>query len=118
MVNLPLSENKIEMSTAALRDKLEDDIVLLFKKLLLRQMRSVCLYHRNRAALIGRDMLREAKETVQHEMEQYNAGQSKTELQKLNALLRPGSKPRPAVTPLSRATTTISRYVLRFGLDA
>jgi len=96
LVNLLLDENKGETSTAALRDELEKDIVRLFQKLLLYQMRSICLYHRNGAAIIGRDMLRiddwaghlssikEAEGAVQRDMEQYNTEESKMQLRKLN----------------------------------
>lgn len=95
-MSLLLDENKGETSTAALRDELEKDIVRLFQKLLLYQMRSICLYHRNTAAVIGRDMLRiddwagqlsniqEAEVAVQRGMEQYNTEESKTQLRKLN----------------------------------
>ena len=95
-MGLLLDENKGETSTVALRDELEKNIVRLFQKLLLYQMRSICLYHRNAAAIISRDMLRiddwagqlssikEAEGAVQRDMEQYNTEESKMQLRKLN----------------------------------
>ncbi|KKF93679.1 Vegetative incompatibility protein HET-E-1 [Ceratocystis platani] len=83
-------------STAAMQNELKKDIVRLFQRLLLYQMRSICLYHRNSAAIILRDLLRvdnwadqlntirEAEEAVQYHMEQYNTQESKMQLQKLN----------------------------------
>jgi hypothetical protein len=96
LVKLLLDENKGETSTAALRNELEKDIVRLFQKLLLYQMRSICLYHRNGAAIVSRNMLRiddwagqlnsikEAEGAVQSDMEQYNTEESKMQLRKLN----------------------------------
>ena len=96
LVDLLLDENKGEASTAALRDELEQDIVRLFEKLLLYQMSSVCLYHRNGAAVVGRDVLRiddwagqlssikETEGAVQRDVEQYNTQQANIRLQKLN----------------------------------
>lgn len=95
-MDLLLDENKGEASTAALRDELEQDIVRLFQKLLLYQMGSICLYHRNGAAVVGRDMLRiddwagqlssikELEGAVQRDVEQYNTLQANVRLQKLN----------------------------------
>ncbi|KAI6779881.1 Vegetative incompatibility protein HET-E-1 [Emericellopsis cladophorae] len=96
LVDLLLDENKAEASTAALRDKLRQNIVRLFEKLLSYQMSSICLYHRNGAAVIGRDIFRiddwagqlssikEVEEAVQRDLEQYNTQQANIRLQKLN----------------------------------
>ena len=96
LVGLLLDENKGETSAAALRDELEKDIVQLFQKLLSYQIRSICLYHRNQAAIVGRDMFRiddwagqlssikDAEGAVQRDMEQYNSEDSKMQLRKLN----------------------------------
>ncbi|PHH50007.1 Vegetative incompatibility protein HET-E-1 [Ceratocystis fimbriata CBS 114723] len=96
LAGLLLDENKSETATVALRKKLEEVIVLLFEKLIAYQMRSVCVYHRNQAATIFRDMFRvddwasqllsikEAEEAVQYCTEQYNTQEIKMELRNLN----------------------------------
>jgi hypothetical protein len=95
LVSLLLDENKAEQSSAGLRVQLEKHVVQLYEKLLTYQIKSVCLYCRNWAAIIGRDLLKiddwagklsEIKETeaaVQGEMEQYNTGESRMQLRKL-----------------------------------
>ncbi|KAI8668591.1 Vegetative incompatibility protein HET-E-1 [Fusarium keratoplasticum] len=95
LVSLLLDENKAEQSSAALRVQLEKHVVQLYEKLLSYQMKSVCLYHRNWAAVIGRDMVKiddwagqlseiqEAEAAVQRDMEQYNNEESKMQLRKL-----------------------------------
>ncbi|KAH7113158.1 hypothetical protein B0J13DRAFT_488714, partial [Dactylonectria estremocensis] len=95
LVSLLLDENKAEQSSAGLRVRLEKHVMQLYQKLLLYQMKSVCLYHRNWAAVIGRDMVKiddwagqlseiqEAEGAVQRDMEQYNTEESKTQLRKL-----------------------------------
>ncbi|KAH7125033.1 hypothetical protein B0J13DRAFT_511341, partial [Dactylonectria estremocensis] len=95
LVSLLLDENKAEQSSAGLRVQLEKHIVQLYEKLLSYQMKSVCLYHRNWAAVIGRDMVKiddwagqlseiqEAEAAVQRDMEQYNTEESKMQLRKL-----------------------------------
>ncbi|KAH7186864.1 hypothetical protein DER44DRAFT_184096 [Fusarium oxysporum] len=97
LASLLLDKNKGKTSSAPLRDMLQKEIVQLLQKLLLYQMRSVCLYHRNWVA-VGRDMLRidlweahrqlsnikKAEVAVQRDMEQYNSEESKTQLRKLN----------------------------------
>ncbi|KAG8665110.1 uncharacterized protein FPOAC1_013088 [Fusarium poae] len=95
LVSLLLDENKAEQSSAGLRVQLEKHVVQLYEKLLTYQIKSVCLYYRNWAAIIGRDLLKiddwagklsEIKETeaaVQGEMEQYNTGESRMQLRKL-----------------------------------
>ncbi|KKF96783.1 Vegetative incompatibility protein HET-E-1 [Ceratocystis platani] len=95
LADLLLDKNKCETATAAMQEKLEKDIVQLFQKLLLYQMRSVRLYHRSRAAVITRDMFRiddwtsqlnsikEAEETVQRHIDQYNTQENRIRLQNL-----------------------------------
>jgi hypothetical protein len=95
LVSLLLDENKAEQSSAGLRVQLEKHVVQLYEKLLSYQMKSVCLYRRNWAAVIGRDILKlddwagqlsgiqEAEGAVQRDMEQYNTEESKMRLRKL-----------------------------------
>ncbi|KPA37019.1 nwd1 protein, partial [Fusarium langsethiae] len=58
LVSLLLDENKAEQSSAGLRVQLEKHVVQLYEKLLTYQIKSVCLYYRNWAAIIGRDLLK------------------------------------------------------------
>ncbi|CAH0048128.1 unnamed protein product [Clonostachys solani] len=95
LVSLLLDENKDEQSVAGLRAQLENHIAQLYEDLLAYQMKSVCLYHRNWTAVIGRDLLKiddwaghlsgihEAELAVQRDMEQYNTEESKMRLRKL-----------------------------------
>ncbi|CAM1503379.1 Fc.00g081550.m01.CDS01 [Cosmosporella sp. VM-42] len=95
LVSLLLDENKGEQSSAELRVQLEKHVVQLYEKLLSYQMKSICLYRRNRAAVIGRDMLKiddwagqlsgiqEAEAAMQRDMEQYNTEESRIQLRKL-----------------------------------
>jgi hypothetical protein len=94
-VSLHLDENKAEQSSAGLRVQLEKHVVQLYEKLLSYQMKSVCLYYRNWAAVIRRDMLKiddwagqlseihKAEAAVQRDIEQYNTEESKMQLRKL-----------------------------------
>ncbi|KAM5357116.1 hypothetical protein ACJZ2D_016601 [Fusarium nematophilum] len=100
LVSLLLDENKAEQSSAGLRAQLEKHVVQLYEKLLSYQMKSVCLYHRNWAAVIGRDMLKiddwagrlseiqEVEAAVQRDMEQYNTEESKNYLRDLAVAAR------------------------------
>ncbi|GKU12597.1 unnamed protein product, partial [Fusarium langsethiae] len=84
LVSLLLDENKKEQSSAELRRELETHVVQLYKKLLSYQMKSVCLYHRNRAAVVLRDVfklddwarqlngIKKLEAAVQKDMDQYN----------------------------------------------
>ncbi|KAH7160544.1 hypothetical protein B0J13DRAFT_494208, partial [Dactylonectria estremocensis] len=95
---LLLDENRADKSSVGLRNELENHIVQLYQKLLLYQMKSVCLYHRNRASVILRDTfklddwasqlneIQDAEATVQRDSEQYNTEQSKTYLRNLAKL--------------------------------
>ncbi|KAH6995462.1 NACHT domain-containing protein [Ilyonectria sp. MPI-CAGE-AT-0026] len=58
LVALLFDENKAEQSSAELQVQLEKHVVQLYEKLLSYSMKSVCLYCRNWAAVIGRDILK------------------------------------------------------------
>ncbi|KAG4272783.1 hypothetical protein FPRO04_10298 [Fusarium proliferatum] len=72
------------VSSAALRTNLETQIIEFYKKLLLFQMRSVCLYYRNWAGVILRDVIKlddwsgelnsikDAENLMRNEIEQYD----------------------------------------------
>ncbi|KAL2889225.1 Vegetative incompatibility protein HET-E-1 [Ceratocystis lukuohia] len=96
LTSLLLDENKRDTTTAVLRDTLEENITQLFQKLLLYQIRSICLYHRNKAVTVLRDMfliddwagqindIQEAEKAVQLDIEQYNTQESQVQMHKLN----------------------------------
>ena len=93
--DLLLDQNKASEESAGLRTELEKHIVALYQKLLLYQIKSVCLYHRNQFAVLLRDFFKiddwdsqlkeiETAETgIQRDSEQYNTDQIKSYLQKL-----------------------------------
>ncbi|KAL2887565.1 Vegetative incompatibility protein HET-E-1 [Ceratocystis lukuohia] len=95
-IHLLLDENKGHTTTVALRDTLEKNITQLFEKLLLYQIRSVCLYHRSPAVNFVRDMfliddwpgqlndIKATENTVLHDMEQYNTQEIQTQIRDLN----------------------------------
>ncbi|KAF6525555.1 hypothetical protein HZS61_011350 [Fusarium oxysporum f. sp. conglutinans] len=95
LVSLLLDENKAEQSSAGLRVQLEKHVVQLYEKLLSYQVKSVCLYHRNWAAVVLRDVFRlddwagqlddiqKAEAAVGTDSGQYNNEQSKIYLRKL-----------------------------------
>ncbi|KKF92354.1 Vegetative incompatibility protein HET-E-1 [Ceratocystis platani] len=76
--------------------QLKKNIIELFEKLLLYQIRSICLYHRNQAATVLRDVflidnwaeklsdIEKAERSVQYYMEQYNSQESQLKMDKLN----------------------------------
>ncbi|EXK79656.1 hypothetical protein FOQG_15754 [Fusarium oxysporum f. sp. raphani 54005] len=96
LVSLLLDENKAEQSSAGLRVQLEKHVVQLYEKLLSYQVKSVCLYHRNWAAVVLRDVFRlddwagqlddiqKAEAAVRTYSDQYNTEQSQIYLRKLN----------------------------------
>ncbi|KAL2886329.1 Vegetative incompatibility protein HET-E-1 [Ceratocystis lukuohia] len=96
LTSLLLDENKGRTTTPLLRDTLEKNITQLFEKLLLYQIRSICLYHRSRAATFVRDMfliddwagqlndIKTTEMTVLHDMEQYNTQEIQTQIRDLN----------------------------------
>ncbi|EGU74133.1 hypothetical protein FOXB_15357, partial [Fusarium oxysporum f. sp. conglutinans Fo5176] len=95
LASLFLDENKAEQSSAGLRVQLEKHVVQLYGKLLSYQVKSVCLYHRNWAAVVLRDVFRlddwagqlddiqKAEAAVRTDSDQYNSEQSKIYLRKL-----------------------------------
>lgn len=80
---------------AGLRDQLTIHISQLYQKLLLYQMKSVCLYHRNRVAVFFRDMLlldnwadmlddiKAAEAAIRSDSEQYNSQRARDRLEAL-----------------------------------
>ncbi|KAL2886331.1 Vegetative incompatibility protein HET-E-1 [Ceratocystis lukuohia] len=96
LASLLLDENKGRTTTPLLRETLEKSITQLFEKLLLYQIRSICLYHRSRAATFVRDMfliddwagqlndIKTTEMTVLHDMEQYNTQEIQTQIRDLN----------------------------------
>lgn len=78
-----------------LRDQLENHIVRLYGKLLSYQMKSISLFHRNWASVIGRDTVKvdnwadqvaeiqEAERAVQRDIKQYSTQENKLQLQQL-----------------------------------
>ncbi|KAL6408692.1 hypothetical protein AUP68_07636 [Ilyonectria robusta] len=85
---------------AELRDQLEKHIVQLYQKLLLYQMKSVCLYHRSRVAAFFRDVIKldnwrgqlddikAAEADVQRDSGQYSSLQARTHLQDIASTIR------------------------------
>lgn len=83
-------ENRAEKSYAGLRDELESHIIQLYQKLLLYQMKSVCLYHRKWAVVVLRDVFRlddwagqlgemkDAETALRRDSDQYNTEQVKS----------------------------------------
>ncbi|KAI9903952.1 hypothetical protein N3K66_000481 [Trichothecium roseum] len=92
---LVLDDANAGQRALGLRDQLETHIVSLYGKLLSYQMKSISLYHRNWASVIGRDMvkiddwagqfdeIREAERAVQRDIEQYSTQGNKIRLQQL-----------------------------------
>ncbi|PHH83656.1 hypothetical protein CDD82_5414 [Ophiocordyceps australis] len=94
LATLLLDENMAERSIK-LRDELESHIVQLYQKLLLYQIRSICLYYRNQASIVLQDVIKvhdwtsqlkdikDAEVAVKSDAEQYNTEQIKSRLDKL-----------------------------------
>ncbi|SPN97662.1 uncharacterized protein DNG_01175 [Cephalotrichum gorgonifer] len=95
LVDLLLDDNKNEKSSAGLRDELEKHVSQLYQKLLLYEIKSVCLYRRSHAAVVLRDVfklddwagqlneIQDAEAAVNRDSEQYNTEQVKSYLQGL-----------------------------------
>ncbi|PHH49659.1 Vegetative incompatibility protein HET-E-1 [Ceratocystis fimbriata CBS 114723] len=95
LTDLLLEKSKCEATTAAMQDELEKGVINLFQKLLLYQMRSIRLYHRNWGVAIAKSMLKtddwktqlndikEAEETLKRQMDQYNTQENKIWLRSL-----------------------------------
>ncbi|KAL2890635.1 Vegetative incompatibility protein HET-E-1 [Ceratocystis lukuohia] len=96
LTSLLLDENKKNTAAAGLRDALEESITQLFQQLLSYQIKSICLYRRNKVVGFLKDVLlidnwagqvnsiKEAEKAVQHDIEQYNTQESQQQMQKLN----------------------------------
>ena len=93
---LLLEENKVDGgSSKALRSKLEDHVVDLYKALLIYLIKSVCSYYRNRILGFVRDTIkldgwddnlkavREAEKAVQQDSAEYNTQQIRSHLEQL-----------------------------------
>ncbi|PHH88576.1 hypothetical protein CDD83_7357 [Cordyceps sp. RAO-2017] len=94
MASLLLDENRSDSFTG-LQDELESHIGQLYQKLLLYQIRSICLYHRSRTTTVLRDVvkadnwsgqlddIKDAEAAVLSYIEQFNTEQMKLHLQNL-----------------------------------
>ncbi|KAM9874789.1 nwd1 protein [Verticillium dahliae] len=95
LAGLLLDKEGAGVAFAGLRDQLEKNIVQLYQKLLLYQMKSVCLYHRKRLGVFFRDAvmlddwhgqldaIRDAETAVRKDSKQYNSQQVQDRLQVL-----------------------------------
>ncbi|KAM0274353.1 hypothetical protein ACHAQH_007919 [Verticillium albo-atrum] len=95
LAGLLLDKEGAVVAFTGLRDQLEKNVVQLYQKLLLYQMKSVCLYHRNRLGVFFRDLvmlddwrdqlhgIRDAEAAVRSDSEQYNSQQVRDRLQTL-----------------------------------
>ncbi|KAH6982481.1 NACHT domain-containing protein [Ilyonectria destructans] len=97
LVCLLLDESRVNELSVGLRDELEKHVIQLYKKLLLYQIKSICLYHRHQLAVLLRDMvklddwdgqlkeIKDAENVVVRDSEQYNTEQAKLYLWDLAA---------------------------------
>ena len=95
LTELLLPVNQKNMPPAQLQAQLESHMVDLYKKLLLYQMKSVCVYYRNRVVVFLRDLvklddwdgalndIRAAEEAVRNDSEQYNSQSVRSHLEEL-----------------------------------
>ncbi|KAH8659004.1 hypothetical protein BGZ61DRAFT_540345 [Ilyonectria robusta] len=58
LADLLLGDERAQASRGSLRGELEEHLIQLYQSLLLYQMKSVCLYHRNWAAVLLRDAVK------------------------------------------------------------
>ncbi|CAM1509539.1 Fc.00g032780.m01.CDS01 [Cosmosporella sp. VM-42] len=84
LADLLLGENKASRAPNALKINLESQIIELYKKLLLYQMRSVCLHYRSRSSVLLRnviklddwtgklDEIKDLEDQLRKDSEQYN----------------------------------------------
>lgn len=96
LAGLLLDDSKADESSEGLRTQLQNNISQLYEKLLLYQMKSICVYRRHWATTIGRDMLKvddwasqlskikEAEATIQRDMDQYSTEEIKRRFRELN----------------------------------
>ncbi|KAM5344207.1 hypothetical protein ACJ41O_012744 [Fusarium nematophilum] len=99
LAELLLDTGRVDPSIGALQRLLERHIVKLYKKLLLYQMQSVCLYNRHWAAVIVRDLfkvddwqdkldsIRRTEDAIRHDVDQHNAEILKSRLQSIDGTL-------------------------------
>lgn len=92
---LLLGENRIRTSNLPLRAQLEKHIVSLYQKLLLYEMKSICLYHRSSLAVVFRDLpklddweaqlkeIKDAEAAVSSDSSNYNTEEIKAQLQNM-----------------------------------
>ncbi|KAF7505723.1 hypothetical protein GJ744_000489 [Endocarpon pusillum] len=92
LADLLLEENMTEGRSSGLREELEKAVTLLYAKLLLYQMKSVCYYHRGRLSVFARDLIKldnwdgelgdieAAEAVVQKDSAQYNTLAIRTRL--------------------------------------
>ncbi|KAI0162917.1 hypothetical protein BJ166DRAFT_481863 [Pestalotiopsis sp. NC0098] len=90
------NEDKDKQSFAGLRSQLEQDIKHIYEKLLLYQLKSICLYRRHWVKTIIKDAfkldgwadqlsaIKEVEAAVQRDMEQYSTEEIKNQLQTLS----------------------------------
>ncbi|KAF4417680.1 Vegetative incompatibility protein HET-E-1 [Colletotrichum fructicola] len=95
LVDLLLEPTRADPYFQGLRDELEKHIVELYQKLLLYQMKSVCLHYRGRCAAFFRDLIKldnwageidtikAAEAAVRTDSEQYNSQETRRHLQVL-----------------------------------
>ncbi|KAM0554845.1 hypothetical protein ACHAPJ_006580 [Fusarium lateritium] len=93
MADLVLSQSGSSSSSTTLRTNLETHVIDFYKKLLLFQIRSACLYYRNWMSILLRDAVRlddwteklngikDAENLVRKDIEQYNSEDVKLKLQ-------------------------------------
>ncbi|PCD34690.1 hypothetical protein AU210_007287 [Fusarium oxysporum f. sp. radicis-cucumerinum] len=89
LANIILDAERANANTSVLRSKLESQVVEFYKKLLLFQIHSACLYYRNWASVLLRDTLKlddwaeklkdvkEAESNLRQDFEQYNTEEMK-----------------------------------------
>ncbi|RYP53937.1 hypothetical protein DL768_001249 [Monosporascus sp. mg162] len=93
--SLLLDENRADGKSARLRGELEKHIIDLYKKLLLYQMKSACLYYRNWLVVVLRDMvklddwentlqsIKVAENTIRQDSDAYNTEKIQSHLEDL-----------------------------------
>ncbi|KAF5004706.1 hypothetical protein FDECE_8817 [Fusarium decemcellulare] len=92
LANIILDEERANSSSTVLRNNLESQVVEFYKKLLLFQMQSACLYYRNWVSVLLRDTVKlddwveklkevkDAESSIRHDFEQYNSEAMKARL--------------------------------------
>ncbi|KAL4725922.1 hypothetical protein ACLX1H_006596 [Fusarium chlamydosporum] len=95
LADLVLNENSSKYSMTALRATLQSHIIDFYKKLLLFQMQSACLYYRNWASILLRDTIKlddwaekltevkEAENRIRQDIEQYKDQETRSSLQEM-----------------------------------